>query len=531
MRGDIVNETLIQYRDRMTQYWNQLSKNQRYMVLGILLMLILAVIILSLNLSKTEYANAFTNLQPNDAAAIKNYLDSAKISYRLSPDGTIIAVPKNQVASVKLDVESKGLNKSGSLGYGEFSKSGTFGTSDKEFNVKYINAVQGEMQQMFNKINGVASSKVMINLPKENVFLTEEKQESSAAVVLNLQPGYKFDQKQIDTMYNLVAKSMPNLKNENITISDQNGEQLPYSKTDGFVANSATQVVQQFQIKKQFEADIQKKVLQILRGILGPNKVIAITTATLNFDKKNTERNLVAPVVDQQGIDISVQEIQKSYSSDGSAQNGGVPGTGATDIPGYNSNASSGKVNSEEIQRTVNREVNRIKEAIVSSPYIVKDLAISVGIEPPVKDNPASLTQETKDAIQKLLVAIVATSLADSGQKLTNEELASRVTVLAQPFAANETSTASGISNWIYGAGAVALLLIGGLGYLAFRKRKPEIIEEELAETAAPMEYPTIDIDNVSNENQIRKQLESLAKKKPESFVELLRTWLVDESR
>jgi flagellar M-ring protein FliF len=36
-------------------------------------------------------------------------------------------------------------------------------------------------------------------------------------------------------------------------------------------------------------------------------------------------------------------------------------------------------------------------------------------------------------------------------------------------------------------------------------------------------------MENVSNESQVRKQLESLAKKKPEEFVNLLRTWLVDE--
>ena len=46
---------------------------------------------------------------------------------------------------------------------------------------------------------------------------------------------------------------------------------------------------------------------------------------------------------------------------------------------------------------------------------------------------------------------------------------------------------------------------------------------------AEKAELPTIDIENVTNDNQVRKQLETLAKKRPEDFVNLLRTWLVDE--
>ncbi|MEI7027336.1 flagellar basal-body MS-ring/collar protein FliF [Paenibacillus sp. y28] len=525
-----MNDTLIQYKERASQYWNQFNKTQKYIIGGIAVMLIAAILIVSLSLSKTEYATAFTDLQPNDAAAIKAYLDGNKVEYQLSPDGRSIGVPKDKVASVRLDVESQGLNKSGSLGYGDFSGKSTFGMSDNEFNVKYINAVQGELQQMFNKINGVQNSKVMITLPKENVFVRNENlQESSAAVILSIAPGFQFDQTQIDTMYSLVQKSIPKMKYENITISDHNGEQMPYSKSTGFAGSAKNQAAEQFQIKKQFEADIQKKITSMLGAVLGQNKVIAVATATMNFDQRNTERNLVTPVVDQQGIDISVQEIQKTLESDGGSSTGGVPGTGGTDVPGYPGSSGSGKVSSEEVQRTVNREVNRIKEAVVSSPYVVRDLSLSVGIEPPDRNNPDSLTPETRQAVEKLLTSIVSTSLADSGQTLTNEQLASRVTVISQTFAGNTETAASGLSYWLYGAGALALLLIGGLGYLAFRKRKSAAIEEEELAEQSQIEYPTIDLDSVNNESQVRKQLEQLAKKKPEEFVNLLRTWLVDE--
>jgi flagellar M-ring protein FliF len=72
------------------------------------------------------------------------------------------------------------------------------------------------------------------------------------------------------------------------------------------------------------------------------------------------------------------------------------------------------------------------------------------------------------------------------------------------------------------------LALLGGGGYYFYRRRKSAQEEAELA--AMPrVEMAAIDIDNVASDSQVRKQLESLAKRKPDEFVNLLRTWLVDE--
>ncbi|MMZ66941.1 hypothetical protein D1872_294760 [compost metagenome] len=53
-------------------------------------------------------------------------------------------------------------------------------------------------------------------------------------------------------------------------------------------------------------------------------------------------------------------------------------------------------------------------------------------------------------------------------------------------------------------------------------------MEEEIPMPLTP-EFPSINLESVTNENQVRKQLETLAKKKPDEFVNLLRTWLADE--
>jgi flagellar M-ring protein FliF len=236
--------------------------------------------------------------------------------------------------------------------------------------------------------------------------------------------------------------------------------------------------------------------------------------------------------INQKGIEISLQELSKSYTNDGGSTNGGIAGTGTTDIPTYQGASGSGKTNSEENQKTVNYEVNRITNDIDSSPYVVKDLTINVGIEPPIKDDPNSLTQETKDQVQQILVNVVRAALADSGQTLTDADLSKKVTVFAHSFAVPEsTGAANRNAYWLYsGLGALAMALVAGGWLIVARRRKAERLAAEAeAATVPKVELPTIDFDNESTESQVRRQLESLAKKKPEEFVNLLRTWLVDE--
>ncbi|WP_281887641.1 flagellar basal-body MS-ring/collar protein FliF [Paenibacillus sp. YYML68] len=534
-----MNENALQYWERVKQYWNQFSKTQRMTIIATVVLVVLTLGIISYNFSKTEYALAYTNLQPTDAANIKSYLDGAKIPYQLSEDGKSIGVPRSEVASVKLAVESQGLNKTGNIGYGAFNQSSTFGTTDREFDVKYINAVQGELQQLINTNNAIASSKVLISLPKETVFLPkgQEAEKATASVVLEIKPGYQLDQAKVDTMYNLVSHSVKGLPIENITISDSNGEPLEYSKGSNKL-NSGNAVREQFEVNNQFRNDVQRNVQQMLGAILGRDKVIVSVFSTMNFDQSRATRNLVtAPnEVDQAGLEISVQEIQKNYTSDGGAAEGGVPGTSESDVPGYPGSSSTGKSNSEELSRTVNYEVNRITEEIVATPYIVKDLTINVGIEPPDPEDENSLTPQTTEAVRQILTNVVRAALADSKVPLTDEELAKKVTVFPHAFAkTNETQGLASNEMLLYGAlGGLALALVAGGAFMMVRRRKraqEEAEEAALMEeaAAAKTEYPTIDIDSVSNENQVRKQLEQLAKKKPEEFVNLLRTWLVDE--
>jgi flagellar M-ring protein FliF len=271
---------------------------------------------------------------------------------------------------------------------------------------------------------------------------------------------------------------------------------------------------------------------------MGPDSVVASVFATINFDKKNSIEQLVTPVnpVTQKGIEISLQEIQRSFSSEGAAGSGGIVGSGTEEIFNYPSaQESGGSTNSEEFEQIVNYEVNRITNEIVRSPYAIVDLTINVGIEPPDPSNPESLTQEMRDSVKQLLVNIVGAALANSGNQYTQQQLEQKVLVFAQPFlgkTAGSAPTESTTGNiwWIYALAGVAAAALLAVGSYTLAKRRMQRLEEEteLAATA-PVVEDQLELENVSQENQMHKQLDNLAKKRPEEFVNLLRTWLAEE--
>ncbi|XEC97106.1 flagellar basal-body MS-ring/collar protein FliF [Paenibacillus tarimensis] len=527
-----MNEKIAQYRERMTQYWIQLGKTQKILLISTIGVLLLTIIILTIIFSRTQFELAFRDLDTADAASIIQHLEANKIPYQLGPDGTTISVPSAVASKVRVDVGSQGLVKNGSIGFDIFGQgSSAFGRTDNEFNVMYRNALNGEIQSMINGLQGVQRSDVLINLPEESVFLNpNEKERASASVMITFKTGYRPTQAEIDGYFNLVKTAVPNLHVEDITITSQEAELFASSKIGGKGTGSSQPIQTQFEIQRKYESELRRNIQQFLGRIYGQERIVISVASTLNFDQKSSKQMLVQPLENNNNSGIIISEAETSRTATGGdGQIGGVTGTGETDVPGYQATDPQGTSSSEETSRTVNYDVSRVTNEIVSGPFVVKDLTIGVGLEG------QGLSPEVRSEIADYLTTLVRSQLADSGQDVNDDTLMSKkVSVFIQQFATNGSDTTiSGLSMpWMLGLGAAALALIGGAVYIAVRRRKISAqAEAENEDMLQPVkvEYPTIDLENLSNENQARKQLEQLAKRKPEEFVNLLRTWLVDE--
>ncbi|WP_100330908.1 flagellar basal-body MS-ring/collar protein FliF [Bacillus xiapuensis] len=531
-----MNENISQQVNRIKEYWKSRTKKQKMIGIGAFLLLVAAITATVLLATKEKMVPLYSDLSPTEIGAIKENLDGRGIVYEITKGGNGILVPQEEVDALKVDLAAEGLPKSGSIDYSFFSENAGFGMTDNEFNVLKLDAMQTELAQLMTGIEGVKDAKVMITLPEKEIFVKENGEKASASVVLNTEPGYQFDEKQIKSLYHLVSKSVPNLPTENIVIMNQNFEYFDLESGNGSLSGNS--IVQQMEVKKRIERDIQRQVQNMLGTLMGQDKVVASVTADVDFTQENREENLVAPVDEEnmEGIQISAQRITETFTGDGAAA-GGVPqaedpadAQGSTYMEGAEGNGDY-----ERTEETINNEVNRIRKKITESPYKIRDLGIQVMVEPPKANDPESLPQERVDDIQQMLGTIVRTSIdKDFGADITDQDLNDKISVSVQPFKGKvdfEEETKPLLPWWAYVIGGILLVVIGLLVFFMIRsRRKQEEDEEEDYEEEAFIEEEELDISEVQPEGSAkRKQLEKMAKEKPEEFAKLLRSWLSED--
>ncbi|HVI21552.1 MAG TPA: flagellar basal-body MS-ring/collar protein FliF, partial [Bacillus sp. (in: firmicutes)] len=373
-------------------------------------------------------------------------------------------------------------------------------------------------------------------LPETGIFVTDQAESASASIVLNAKSGYEFEQDQITALYQLVSKSVPNLPTDNIVITNQNFEYFDLENKKNSPGNT---FVNQQEIKKEIERDIQRQVQTMLGTLMGRDKVVVSVTADIDFSQENREENLVTPVDEEnmEGLAISAQKITETYTGNGNQAGGTVQAENAADALGsqYLEGNANNNGDYEKVDDTINYEINRIRKEIVESPYNIRDLGIQVMVEPPEAENANSLPQERVKDITNMLATIVRTSIdKNANPQLTDQDINQKIAVSVQPFKGKvsfDNQTTAKIPWWIYLIVGVLIATIGVLVFVFIRARRNR--DDRLVEDKEIFEQP-IDIPDVNESHETesslrRKQLEKLAKEKPEEFAKLLRSWIGED--
>ncbi|WP_299090070.1 flagellar basal-body MS-ring/collar protein FliF [uncultured Metabacillus sp.] len=534
-----MNEKLKNINNKLNGIWQKRSKLQKTLIISGTVIFFAVTGLLTYFMSKPDLVPLYSNLSPAETGQIKETLDSKGVQSEITNNGATILVPKEQVDTLMVELAVEGIPDTGVIDYSFFGQDSGFGMTDKEFDVIKLKATQTELANLMKGIEGVKDANVMINLPQESVFVGEETEGSSASVVLNLVPGASLDQEKVNALFHLVSKSIPNLSTDNIVIMDQNFNY--YDLNSGQNASQGTSYASQQEIKSQIEQDIQRDVQKLLGTMMGQEKVVVSVTTDIDFTQEKRQENLVSPVTENsdEGIAVSVERITEAYTGNGAVAAGGVNGTGNTDIPNYEATSeTSGDGEYERIEERINNEVNRINKEIIKSPYKIRDIGIQVMVEPPNPDDPLSFTAEREEDIQQILSTIIRTSINEepTDTPLTDEQLAEKVVVSVQSFDGKQsfatTEQQQALPIWIYIVAGVFLVAIIILVILLIRKKKLDDIEIEVEEEL-PIQEPikVQDINTVvETEGTVRKrQLEKMAREKPEDFAKLLRTWISEE--
>src|SRR5690625_910903 len=536
-----MKEKITGFQNAVQTAWSKRTKNQKIVLISSIIITAVLIAAIILFTTNKKMVPLYNNLTLQEAGQINTELDTRGIPYELQDGGTTITVPEEDVDTLLVDLAGQGLPHSGNIDYSFFSENSSWGVTDNEFNIMKLDAMQTELAYLMKSIEGIEDAKVMINMPEDPVFVSDDAQEASASIVLNTQPGYEFKGNQVESLYHLVSKAVPNLPADNIVIMNQYFE---YFDRNTQTANgSQDEHAYQQTVKKDVERDIQKRLQQMLGAMVGTDNVVVSVTADIDFTKENRIEDLVDPVDldNMEGLPVSIETVHETYS--GNPPVGGTAGTGDEDVPGYQAAEETDEGEYELVKETINNEFNRIQKEITESPYKVRDLGIQVAVDN-VKNNPGNeveyLSQQeqntVEDGITSIINSIITTSVNAEYGEIEPEE---KTSIVFQEFNGKtpfSETTSPVIPLWMYITGAILLVIIIILIIFLIRSRKDS--EEDIK---ADFEYePTVGADTKEEVPQIetqpetesvirKKQLEKMAKEKPEEFARLVRNWISED--
>src|SRR5690625_1392760 len=523
-----MQEFINNLNNRIKSMWTNSSSSQKFLFFTFILVFITGVFVISIFTLSTRYVLLYTNLPLEEVNQIKEELDARNISYELSDSGQTIKVPDDKSDQLLVELAGQGIPRSGNISYSYFSENASWGITDNEFNMMKLAATQTELENLIKSIDGIEDANVMISLPKQSVFINDSVEETTAAIILHTKYGHEFNENQIDSLYHLVSKALPNLAEENIRIRNQ---YLEYFERNTTVGGFQNEVSHHQSIKRGIEEDIQKRLQQMLGVMVGMDNVVVSVTADVDFKSENRVEELVEPidVENIEGIPLSLETIKETYS--GLYLDGEIVGTADEDVPNLLDVLEDGQEDGdyELLKDTVNFELNRIYKDIIDSPYKIRDIGIQVVVNNNVSTDEEEvqlLSQQEQNDVEQgvasILNSIILSSIDKDFEDIDRDD---RISIVFQPF--SQHLAAFGIDgdsgkeksfNWVVVVISiiVVLFIIILLVVVFSRRRRPEKETEVESEQVVTTDVSEIDLTKQpeTEADMQRNQIEHLENEK-----------------
>lgn len=513
-----LKELLVRFGER----WQALGQVQKVVAFSAAAGLLVALVILGQVVFKTPYAPLFTGLDPKDAGKISEELKKEKIPYRVTNQGKTIEVPENQVYETRIKLASSGALFSSGVGFELFDEK-KFGVTEFEQQVGYQRALQEELRRTIVQIDAVEQARVHLVLPKKSLFLNDQS-DPSASIALKLKPTAKISSDNVRGIVDLVAGSVEGLKPENIHIIDMQGNSLSDTIKLGDKSAMITKAaLDRNEIRRTFEKDMETRIQNMLRQILGPGMAVAMVTADLDFDQQQAKSTSY-----EKGQVLSEHSVTETGAGPGSS--GGAPGTDS-DLPGKSIPAASGSGGGSSFSKqeiTTNYQVPAREETVVRAPGSIRRLSASVVLN----GNYSNVQmQQIHDVVATAIgfksnrgdqITVSSMAFDDSEKKEIGAELAK------QKAREEERSRYTTMALLI--AGAIALLALL-LVYVSrrLRRRAERLAEmqkkEEEARKRALLEAAE-DSPDVPKIATRQDEIREIASMSPDEVAEILKIWI-----
>jgi flagellar M-ring protein FliF len=360
---------------------------------------------LMIQMTAPQMVPLFTDLSVEDSASIVKDLDRQAIPYEIKNDGTIVMVPKDKVARLRMKLAEGGLPKGGGVGYEIFDKSDALGATSFIQNINHLRALEGELARTIRSIDRVQAARVHLVLPERPLF-SRDKADASASIVLKMRGT--LEPQQVRAIRHLVATAVNGLKPERVSVIDETGKLL----ADGAAQDNPLEGAGADERKMTFENRLRNQVEGIVSSVVGPGHARVQLTADFDFNRITQTSDKFDP----EGRVLRSSQTREEQSSSGDGKESGAVSVG-NELPGSNKPAEGGgggsrdqnrkteEITNYEISRTTKTEVieagriNRISAAVLVDRNYSKNDKGEVVYQPRAKEEIDRIAALVRSAI------------------------------------------------------------------------------------------------------------------------------------
>lgn len=567
-----MNEWLKKVMDKFKELWSKWKPIQKVILFGIIIVIIVAIIATAKLSAKPAAVRLFN-------APVTDQTSQTKILDRLSQENVNADIDANGYITVADDQTARHMREvlisenlvpsSIDPWAGFYDRS--WSTTDADQNVKLKNTIQKQLKQHIEAISDVQMADVNIVLPEDKLFAADQNP-VTASIILKTTPSSTLlsDRKRILGIQRLVLSAVEGLREENLIITDSEGNQV--NDFEGMAESDRVDIVakQQKLIRKQ-EVELRARILKALQRTYGEDRCRdMIVSVEMDMSQKTSEATVYSPIEikadnpdtpydDSEYRDtlpLSKQTVTKEWQGTGYNPEGPAGVEGQT--PPVYSDMSNVIGRSTETGTTVNNVINTKQTSEISSPKIDR-ISVSVNLDGKWKkptDDKGQLIIEN-GSIKREYTPLTEREISDAEKSIQgaigyNRTRGDLVVVTNIAYDRDDQFAQEDAEYWakIQRRRTILLVLIAVavvlISFILFRiisreieRRRREREAKLLAEQQAARERQLWEAKDdgmevtMSVEETRRMELQenaiNMAKEHPEDVAMFIRTWLMEE--
>lgn len=348
----------------------------RQMTLVVVLVISVAIAIFVVVFIQEPDYRPLAKMDTEELIETLDYLDANQIEYQL--EGNIVHVRVDEYQKIKLGMSREGLAQAEQAGSDIIMQDMGFGVSQRVEMERLKHAREMQVAATIEDMASIKKARVLLALPKENVFARREKK-ASATVVLTATRGSAITGEEVDAVVDIVASAVQGMEPERVTVTDSNGRLLNSGSQNSVSARAR----KEYEIERQRESEYQEKIDAILIPVLGIGNYTAQVDVSMDFTAVEQTQRRYNPDLPAVRSEMVVEE-----NSVGSVA-AGIPGA-ISNQPPLDSNIPENAIGNGQVapvpgrttkESTRNYELDTTISHTKQQTGVIRRLSVSVAVD------------------------------------------------------------------------------------------------------------------------------------------------------